>query len=150
MKNAYERYSAAIDSGTVGETFIRGLRMALHATNRRSMGYSTSRTAAKLSVQEATNLLIHIGQKEPRIDDAQTAKGWKWLGQRKVMNKLGERERSIVANFDHFTLAGFWDAGRNGIAFYIPVYKVHAKDGRSFSYYAGSWQSGRAPLSVVG
>lgn len=145
----YRRHMATLATGVVGEAFIRGLRKALHATDRRENGYSVSTTAPKMSPLEAMTLAAAIAENPPRIEPTQEAKGLNWLRSKKVQRALGERERAVVADFDHFTLSDMYDAGRNRIAFYVPVYTVHAKSGRTFQYYSGSWQSG-IPLSVIG
>jgi hypothetical protein len=145
----FRRYMAALATGSVGESFVRGLKKALNASDRRECGYSVSSTAPKITASELNAILASIANNPPRIEPVQEAKGLKWLRSRKVQRELGERERRIVAEFDHFTLSDMYDAGSNSVAFMIPVYTVHATDGYSFTYYAGSWQSG-VPLSVIG
>lgn len=148
MGKLFDRYMGAVASGEIGEPFIRGVRKALHAADRTRLGYSVSSTAPKITTLEARKLMLEIAERKPRIEEKQTAKGLTWLQSAKVQRQLGERERNVVADFDHFTLSDMYDAGRGGVAFYVPVYTVHAKSGRTFAYYAGSWQSG-VSLSVI-
>lgn len=148
MAKAFQKLVAAYETGEIGETFIRGFRMALHAADRREQGYSVGSTSPGMTVAQGNQLMAAIATKPPRIDAKQSAKGLAWLQSRKVQRALGARERDIVANFDHFTLADMIDTSRTSVAFYVPVYCVHAKDGRTFAYYVGSWQSG-VPLTVV-
>lgn len=144
------QHKAAIESGAIGETFIRGFRAALHADARRSYGVSVSGVAPKISPQEVEELLTLIHTNPPKIEAVQAEKGLTWLkdkwktprGVERKNNPFGRREEYVLENFSHFSLVDFYDAGRNGWAFYLPVYRVHAKDGASFDYYAGSWQSG--------
>lgn len=76
------------------------------------------------------------------ITEEQTAKGLTWLinkwktprGVERKNNPFGYREEDILENFDHFELAGFYNAGRC-FPFYMPLYDVCAKDGRHFEYY---------------
>lgn len=144
----YLRHTATLETGVVGESFIRALRKALHATDRRERGYSVSSTAPKITPLETLTLTAAIAEKPPRIEPTQAAKGLAWLRSKKVQRALGARERSVIDDFDHFTLSDMYDAGKGGVSRYFPVYTVHAKDGRTFAYYTGSWQSG-VPLSVV-
>lgn len=77
-----------------------------------------------------------------RVTEEQTAKGLTWLinkwktprGIERKNNPFGYREEDILENFDHFELAGFYNAS-NYRAFYVPLYDVCAKDGRHFEYY---------------
>lgn len=129
---AYERYIAALNTGEVGESFIRGVKMALNASDRRKKGYSVGSTAPSLTAEEAERLLDAIAADPPRINAKQSAKGLAWLRSRAIQRALGIRARDIVANFDHFTLCDMLDAGQTRVAFYVPVYCVHAKDGRVY------------------
>lgn len=79
-----------------------------------------------------------------RITIEQTAKGLTWLidkwktqrGTERKNNPFGYREQDILENFDHFELAGFYNASDSyNRAFYVPLYDVCAKDGRHFEYY---------------
>lgn len=144
----FRRHMATLAEGVVGESFIRGLRKALHASDRREQGYSTSTTAPKISGREAGELLATIERNPPRIEPKQEEKGLTWLRSKKVQRELGYRERDIIEHFSHFTLSDMRDEGRGQVAFMVPVYTVHAKDGRFFTYFTGSWQSG-VPLTVI-
>lgn len=44
---------------------------------------------------------------------------------------IGHREYLIVERFSHFTFDGFY---RDGYDNYVPTWRVHSKDGESFSY----------------
>lgn len=144
----YTKHAATLASGTVGESFVRGIRKAFTAIYDRDNGY-VGATASAMACGELDSLLASIREAPPRIDADQAAKGLAWLKRRAVQKVLGFRERDIIERFDYFTLSDFIDASENSRPFYVPVYTVHAKDGRSFAYYCGSWQSG-IPLCVVG
>lgn len=137
----YAKHYSTLNSGTVGESFIRGMRNAMHSQFRRARGYSVGATAAKMSDDELALLLKRIEVEKPRIEEKQTAKGLEWLRDRRNKKYFSDSDRAIVANFSHFTLEGFEDIGDRG-AFYVPIYRVHALDGSSFSYHAVAWQSG--------
>jgi hypothetical protein len=148
MSKLFRRHVMTLETGLVGESFVRAMKMALNASDRREQGYSVSSTAPKLDTWQLGTLLDKLRENPPRIEPKQEVKGLKWLQSRKVQRELGMRERDIVKHFDHFTLSDFYDVGQRQVAFMLPVYTVHAKDGRTFAYYAGSWQSG-VPLTVI-
>ena len=140
-KTAYERYVDELKSGTVDAAFIRGFRKALHAADRDRRGYHGSRTAPKLDWQDAVHILRMLPDFAPRVGPKLERQGLEWLKDRR-RKELGDRERSVVENFSHFTLTDMYDAGNAHGCFFLPVWTVHSKDGRRFSYVAGSWQSG--------
>ena len=85
--------------------------------------------------------------KEFPLTDEQTTKGITWLQKSRIQNKyLGEREREIVQNFDHFALVDFAEIGNN---FSVPVYKVVATNGDSFDYHITGTGSASA-IDIVG
>lgn len=83
--------------------------------------------------------------KEYLLSPDQNKKGYDWVydqyktpaGKERKNNPLGYREQEVVENFSHFTLDSFQDTafGYSGVHFYVPVYRMHSKDGKSFSYY---------------
>lgn len=145
----YLRHAATLERGEIGQTFIRGV---VRASNRRAdhaAGLSVSHCYSGMATDEIDALRMRVARMRPRIEPGQSAKGRAWLHSARARKHLGERERAIVAAFSHFTLDGFRNLGGGGRrAYYLPVYGVHAKDGRSFAYCVGSWQSG-VPLSIV-
>lgn len=154
----YNTHKAALESGTVGESFVNGMRRALHALDRKAANLSTSSTSSKMTRAELDDLLGMIYEKQPRIEPNQSAKGLAWLmdkwktprGVERKNNPYGYREQNVLANFSHFTLVDFYDAGNHYRSFFLPVYRVHSKDCGSFDYYAASWQSGGNGPSIIG
>lgn len=143
----FQKHKAALESGVVGPAFIRGMRAAMHASDRRECGYHTSATSPKIDGDQIGWLLRQIGDNPPRIEAEQSQKGLEWLRDKRRYRKLSDFQRAVVNDFSHFTLAGFEDVGRL-VAFFVPVYTVHALNGKQFSYYAGSWQSG-VPFTIL-
>lgn len=141
-------YLKAVQSGTVGASFVRGFSCAMNAADRREKGFSVSNTAPKMETDDVRRVLEAIAHCNPDIDASLAAKGLKWLQSASVQRKLGERERRIVGDFDHYTLAGFADGRGQAVAYTLPVWRVHSRSHGSFDYYAGSWQSG-IPLTVT-
>ena len=141
MSKTFERHKAAILANEVGPTFIRGVKCAMNNADRKAQGLSTGRAFSGMSRDELDILLDMVRSRPPRIAAVQAAKGLKFLQSRRVQRLLGERDRAIVRDFDHFTLADWYDAG-NACSFMIPIYAVHSKGWRWFTYVAGSWQSG--------
>lgn len=148
LPRAYKEKWEAINSGVVGERFIRGMAKALNAGDRRARGYSTSMTATKLSSAQLQTLLEMVQTEKPRIEPGQAAKGlaylmdhcWTPKGKLRASCNLSGACREHLASYTHFTLEGFSDAGGN-CAYYLPIYRVHGKTG-SFSYTMRSWQAG--------
>jgi len=142
---------------TEGE-IMRGIRHSLHYPE---LGYSM-RYGGKSVTPEAEAkrdaLLAILDSLPRRITPELTAKGLKWWASMK--NKRGEwrnsalaREvpewcRRIVDDFDHFTFEGYYNAGNSYRDFYIPQYRVHARNGDSFAYCYGAWQSNACGLEV--
>ena len=143
----FRRHSQTLRDGVVGESFIRGVTRAANNADRRTRGYSASRTYSGMRPDEVHTLIVEIARTQPRIEPKQSAKGLAWLRTPKVWRLLSKRQRDIVDHFDHFTLADLFDAG-DAVAFMVPVYTVHAKDGRTFTYRVGSWQSG-IPFTIM-
>lgn len=86
---------------------------------------------------------------EYNITPEQTNKGIAWLTNTIWTSKgkarstelarvFGYREKSIVNNFYEFKFVGLQNVSQNSYRFYMPVYRVVAKDGSSFEYVAGS------------
>lgn len=150
------KHKAALDMGLYGEGLIRSFRQALHADARRSRGYRVSSVSPKCTNAELIELLDLMASKPPRIEDGQASKGFAWLydqcrtpkGALRKNNPFGAYETHVIDNFSHFTLADWIDVGKQ-ISFYLPVYEVHSKDGKSFKYYTQSWQSGGAGLEIL-
>lgn len=77
------------------------------------------------------------------ISMEQTQKGLSFLldlwktprGKERKNNPFGYREQSILDNFERFEFVGLYNASRGWYPFYLPVYRVIAKDGSSFEYY---------------
>jgi hypothetical protein len=72
----------------------------------------------------------------------QQDKGIEWLMRTQFLLKgglrknafVGSREAEILKNYSHFTFSGLRGVGTGFYAFYVPVYRCHAKDASSFEY----------------
>lgn len=75
-----------------------------------------------------------------RITDQQSEQGLRWL-RSTAWRHLGAQHRAMVEAFDHWTFDGLCIMpGRFGREDARPVYRLHAKDGQSFAYYAYPWR----------
>lgn len=151
----YLKHKAAIESGVYPEGLINGLRKAIHSRDRERAGYSVSVTASKMTNEEIQSLIDMIYDLTPRVSDAQAAKGIGYLrnvaktpiGNIRKNNPFSDYElRVIFDTFSHFTIRGFYDAGK-GMSFMVPIYGCHGFNAghdqeRRFDYYCGAWQSG--------
>lgn len=88
-----------------------------------------------------------------RVGKEQSDKGLAWLkgiiwtprgvlSRSKVADNFRAYHHEVVRNFDHFELVEFASVSTRGRPFHVPVYQVVAKNGDSFCYMYGSWQSG--------
>ena len=145
------RHFIALNSGEVDETFISGVRRALHANARRGDGLSVSSIAPRYV---PTSLLMNIKDEPPRIAAAQSAKGLAWLrnihktpkGTVRKSSPFTALDTEVMDNFSHFTLQGFhWCTNY----FCTPVYRVHDQGGNWFDYIAVAWQSGGSGVPEV-
>lgn len=157
---AMKRWRERLKPGaTLKESHIVALRSLLHKLQWRenaTMGPEGSPT-------NTLGLLLDlvgdcVAEAPLAITPEQTAKGLAWLraqvwtlnGKARKNDPLGSRERAILLDFDRFTFDGLREEYRpGGMATYSPIYRVHAKNGASFAYTSGPWQSGAA-LEVVG
>jgi len=137
---AAKRLWAQLDGGEVNEKFIRALRKALSAQDRRHDGLDVSSTAPSY---DPVMILEAVYARRPRVAADQAAKGIGWLrklyrtpkGKVRSNSPFGWNERQIIDDFSHFTLTGF--VGPEN----YPVYRVHARGGLAFSYHARPWQA---------
>ncbi len=143
MTSTFKKHADKIAAGTIDKAFVRGVSRGLNTMWRKAHGYSVSSTAAKF---DGVTLLNLVSERHPRVSAELTAQGLEWLRSRVVQKQLGERERKIVAGFDHYELTGFYDYRSNG--FHLPLWRVHDGHGNTFTYFTGSWQSG-IPLTVT-
>lgn len=154
----YNTRTAQLQTGVVGESFINGMRRAMHTLDRKRNNVSTSITASGMTREELDELLESIWQNSPTVEPSQAAKGLAWLldkwktptGKERKNSPYGARERHVLENFSHFTLVDFYDASGNDWAFFVPVYRVHSTDGSQFDYYACSWQAGGNGPQIIG
>ena len=78
----------------------------------------------------------------------QVQKGYKWLinkwrtptGKERKNNPFGYREEHVLENFKTIRFVDLYDTANyysvsQGFHFYVPVYRVEAKDGSHFDYY---------------
>lgn len=76
-----------------------------------------------------------------RITTSQDEKGRAYLLSKSLLRngtprkgcRLGARELDILSNFSHHTLIGLYRP-QAGYEHFLPIYKMHSLDGRSFEY----------------
>lgn len=135
----YKRVMGDIANGFITEGSIRGFRKALHNPG-----------STKLTDNEAGAIFDAIIREYPRITDAQAEKGYKWLmnlwktptGRERKNNPFNAFEQNVLRDFSHFSLVDFKEIYNGYRSVYYPIYKVHAKHGASFVYYATPCQAG--------
>jgi hypothetical protein len=104
--------------------------------------------ALPYSEHMADVLLMALSLGYVRIERAHEHEGLAWLWSQHKFGWLGTKELNIMRQFDKFTLCGF-QTKKLGLRYSsVPIYKVHALNGDTFSYAAWSWQSGVSPLIV--
>jgi hypothetical protein len=154
----FKRHMAQLDTGYYPEGFIQGLRKAMHNRDRKSLGWSTSKSFSGMTSEEIDALLDRISFESPVITPEQAAKGLAWLldkwktpkGRERKNNPFSSREISVLENFRRFRLVDFYNVSQAMMALYVPVYRVEAHDGSSFDYYAAAWQSGGNGPEIIG
>ncbi len=159
--NAYKRYLAlaATDTVLTEAQIMRGLRGVLHKRMHPR--------AHPVEYAEAEQLNACYRHRPRAITPEHAAKGLAWWRAMKFQprgavynHETGEREtqwrdnalardvpqwaREVVDNFDHFMFEGFEDMTSSAYEWphLVPRYRVVARDGTSFVYYARAWQSG--------
>lgn len=110
---------------------------------RKALGSSgfKDRELAKVLLNAFENVLSRVSYK---ITPEQTDKGIAYIKnacfrrngtlRRAKTNPFGQREAEIILNFSHFEFVGLNNTSFTGYAFYVPIYKVVARDGSSFEY----------------
>lgn len=84
----------------------------------------------------------YIWDNQPELTPEQNKKGIDFLmnqyktptGAIRKNNPFGYREQEILENFKNFTLIGFYDAGRYGNKFFVPLYGCNSES-NGFEYY---------------
>ena len=77
-----------------------------------------------------------------------SAQGVAWMQSKRVRDTF---PAWALEEFEKFSYQGdAADIGHGGWPQYIPVWRVHARDGRWLDYYNGSWQSQEPGARVVG
>lgn len=131
---------AAIHSGEVTRTTVIGLRKAINADARRSMGLSVSSVAPKLKGREL-NLIEHaLREQRPRVVGQLHDTGLKLLRSPRYKKRLA-RVRDIVDNLTSFHLVAFDRIGRHDLNC-VPVFEARGGEGRAFIFRNIPWQSG--------
>jgi hypothetical protein len=98
------------------------------------------------------NLPNFMTQASYELTEEQNAKGLAWLqklwrtprGIERKNNPFGYREQEVIANFSHFTLEQFYDAGNSQHSWFVPLYNCVGKQGGYFQYYV----SGGVPVII--
>jgi hypothetical protein len=154
----FKRHMAQLDTGYYPEGFIQGLRRAMHNRDRKSLGWSTSKSFSGMSSDEVDTLTSRISSEKPVITPEQSAKGLAWLmskwktprGQERKRNPFNVKQQQVLENFRRFRLIGFEDISGAMMALYVPIYRVESLAGNSFDYYAAAWQSGGNGPEIIG
>lgn len=148
QKKTYYRYVALVQSKVWKEADILAFKMMLNRAF--NFGKTEACFDGRTRIQVGVELLEAVEHAEPyRISAEQTTKGLDWL-RSKCFKRNGEirdtksrpfgyQECQKIAGkmrkFSHWTFDGFYrDDNGYGHSFFSPIYTMHAKDGKSFSY----------------
>ena len=90
------------------------------------------------------DVFVYRNRYSLKITEEQTAKGITWLldkwktprGRVRKHNPFDQKQQAILSHFKEFELVGFRDCGNGFVSWYLPVYRVISKHGRSFDYCA--------------
>lgn len=153
LKNAIEKVKSY--RGNLSKSIV--CSTAKQTLNQYRRGWIKPEEGSDLAVMIAERGLYQLLEtplKDRKLDKAFTKQGLNWMRnffftsngtmrKTKELMQFGDGARKdieyIVKNFSHFTFDGFTDAGYdNGEV--IPCWKVHAKDGQTFTY---SYNGGR-------
>ena len=124
----FKKYRSKIARHELGESDVIALRSLL---NREKDSHVT---------RFFTRLIANHPQP---IGPEQTEKGITWLrdqwrtplGKERKHNPFLPRQTYVLDNFSHFQLIGLRNTfGLSIVNNYLPVYRVHSKDGRHFDY----------------
>lgn len=145
------------------KTFKKYMRIFKEATYVQEREIISFRSWARKGEnrEEAGQVFDAMNERENplKITLEQAKKGIAWLldqwktpkGKERKHNPFGIREQEILEDFERFELVDFRDEGRYGVSHYVPVYRVIAKDGHSFDYAIGCWQSNQfCGIEIVG
>lgn len=129
----FDRWKAKIEAGNL--TRRNAVTLAKYASGRRKM--------PQKQVNALVGLVVTL---QPTLSAEHTQQGLAWFSKlaewkpRKYDPPLTDWQRSVLADFDHFRLIGFWETtwnDRSGIVNMEPAYRVIARDGRFFDYVPG-------------
>lgn len=137
--STFKKHLDAIASGRIERSNIIGIRKALNAWDRKSRGYSISRTAPRVTIEEI-NAAEHAIEKHHPIASGQLHEtGLKVLRNQRYAKRWNEFQASVIACADRFELLRFDPIadGRN----WVPVWRVVSHDGKSFAFRNIPWQS---------
>jgi hypothetical protein len=139
LSKTYRRHLAAIEADAVTKSNIIGLRKIFNMQTRRDLRLSVSRTAPRITEAEVRLLADAIAINQPRVTGELHDSGVKLLQNPRYRRRWTKAEAAIIADLDHFRLAGFED---HRMGQHTPVYRAFSKDGRSFAFWNIPWQSG--------
>lgn len=107
----------------------------------------------RMNAGEKIELPQSIYDGEINVTPEQSAKGWAWLknqyqtpaGKERKNNPFGYREIDVLEAPDHyFYFVGFYDAGKYGNVYSLPIYLVCGA-GTSFEYYVSGGE-----INIIG
>lgn len=142
LRKSVRQFIASCEAGEIGESYIRGMRRSLNNASRPS-------TRNPLSREEFEAVYRAVETYRPRVSAEQMEKGRAWLLQTNVRKDGALRKNSALA-LSHVAvlsaatearLVDFVDAGTR-YSYYLPAYQYRTRNGETFTYSAGSWQSG--------
>lgn len=134
-----ENHLKAIESGAVTKTNVIGIRKAINAYARRSLGYAVSCTAPRLSANDVTAMERALEKHAPRVVDELHDSGLKLLRSPRYRKRLVD-VADVIANLKEFRLIGFYRFGSKELNS-TPIYRACGA-GRSFDFINIAWQSG--------
>jgi hypothetical protein len=122
-----QKYINIIESGKIEESELVAMKSLMNSND---------------TANEILSPLIWNKEEGLQLSAKQNKKGYDYLisqwktgrGIERKNNPFGYREQDILENFTHFTLKGFYDAGRASFRNLQPLYECHS-NGNSFEYY---------------
>ena len=91
-----------------------------------------------------------------KLTPEQTKKGIEWLldkyktptGKIRKHNPFNKKQAAILENFKEFELINFVDWGNMVVTWFVPIYRVISKHGRTFDYIP-TWRDEKTPITFL-
>lgn len=137
--STFKKHIAAIESGRIERSNIIGIRKALNAWGRQSRGYSVSRTAPRVAIEDINGAEHAIERHHPTAIGQLHESGLKVLRNPRYRRRWTEAQQRIIDGACRFDLIRFDPVadGRN----WVPVWRVISRDGEHFAFRNIPWQT---------